>query len=319
MTALDDIDAMLDGLGAGADDYIHKSDEPEILKARVRAQIRRKQFQDENRRIREQLLHREMEAAESRAARELAETRAVLVEELEWKNRELETFNYSISHDLRSPLNVVGGFSVALLEDYADVLDATAQSWLRNIRDAVAQMTNMTSALLQLSTANRSELARDRVDVSAEARAVADELRLTEPGRAVTFAIADGIAADADARLIRIILENLLGNAWKFTTRTDAPLITVGCLNGEQDGATYFVRDNGAGFTMDLAETLFRPFSRLHSTDEFPGTGIGLATVRRIVDRHGGQLWAEGEIGRGAAFYFTVGQAQTGTAPDVAG
>jgi two-component system NtrC family sensor kinase len=305
MTAIDDIDSMLDGLGAGADDYIRKSDEPEILRARVRAQIRRKQFQDENRRIREELLHRKLEAAESRAARELAQTRAVLVEELEWKNKELESFNYSVSHDLRGPLNIIDGFSAALLEDYAAVLDATAQSWVQHIRTGVARMTELTGALLQLSQASRGELIRERVDISAIAREVVDGLRLAEPGRAVALAIEDNLAADADAGLIRVLLENLLGNAWKFTRRTETPLITVGSRDGDHGATTYFVRDNGAGFTMDSTDALFRPFGRLHTEQEFPGTGIGLATVRRIVDRHGGQIRAEGKVGSGATFYFT--------------
>jgi len=305
LTALDDRDAMIDGLSAGADDYIPKSSEFEVLKARVQAQIRRKRFEDENRRIREELLRKELEAAEARAARELAETRAVLVEELERKNRELEAFSYSVSHDLRAPLRGIDGFSQALLEDYADRLDEKGQDYLRRVRAAAQRMGALIDDLLQLARVVRAELHRSRVSLSDIARQVAADLRLKEPDRQPLLTIQDGLVADADAGLIRVALENLLGNAWKFTARVAEARIDFGA--DARDGeAVFVVRDNGAGFSMDYADKLFRPFQRLHGESEFPGTGIGLATVHRIIDRHGGRVWAEGAVGRGATFSFTI-------------
>jgi two-component system NtrC family sensor kinase len=305
MTALDDTNAMLDGLSAGADDYIQKAADPKILKARVRAQIRRKRFQDENRRIRDQLVRKEVEAAEARAARTFAETRAALADELEWKNQELEAFGYSVSHDLRNPLNIVDALADLLLEDYAGVLDDTGRHHLHRIRAATAHMTDLIDALLRLSHASRSDLTRDLVDLSALAREVSDELRRSEPARAVTFEIEEHLILNADPDMMRVLLENLLGNAWKFTRRTAVALIEVG--SRRVAGVTaYVVRDNGAGFGTANPEDLFRPFGRAHSERDFPGTGIGLATVSRIVERHAGRIWAEGAVGEGAAFYFTI-------------
>lgn len=307
LTALDDREVMLCGLGAGADDYVAKSSDFEVLRARVLAQMRRRQFEDENRQIREQLLRKEVEAAEARAARELAETRAVLVAELERKNQELEAFSYSVSHDLRAPLRSIDGFSQALLEDYAAALDAEAQAYLRRVRAAAQRMGELIDDLLQLSQVGRSPLRRERVDLSALARAVAAELRRAAPERAARIAIADGLVVTGDPGLLRAVLENLLGNAWKFTANTADPAIELFAAPGD-GGRVYAVRDNGAGFDMTYAHRLFAPFQRLHSESEFPGTGIGLATVQRIVDRHGGRAWAEAEIGKGATFYWTLGE-----------
>ncbi|MBI4469344.1 MAG: response regulator [Acidobacteria bacterium] len=311
LTAMEDRAAMIDGLSAGADDYISKSGEFEVLKARVRAQIRRKQFEDENRRIREELLRRAREAAEARAAREFAETRAALVEELERKNNELEAFSYSVSHDLRAPLRSIDGFSQALLEDYATLLDQKGKDYLRRVRAAAQRMGELIDDLLQLSRVGRAELNRDRVSLSDLARAVAMELRKMEPDRHVELRIEDGLVAQADSQLIRVALDNLLGNAWKFTAKVAEPRVEF-AAEPRDGGTVYFVRDNGAGFDMNYAEKLFRPFQRLHGEAEFPGTGIGLATVQRIVDRHGGRIWAEGTIGCGATFYFTLPPGRTG-------
>jgi len=306
ITGMEDVDGMISGLRDGADDYIQKSAQMNVLKARVSAQIRRKHFQDENRRIRDQLLRKELEAAEARAARELAETRAALVEELEWKNRELEAFGYSVSHDLRNPLHIVDAFSVILLEDYGSVLDETAHEHLRRIHESARRMGNLIEALLLLSHVGRADLTRECVDLSAIAARVADDLRRDESEPTTTFNIEDGMTAQADANLVAVLMENLLGNAWKYTRRTPAPSIEVGTL--QVDGARiHFVRDNGAGFSMDQAETLFQPYKRLHTDAEFPGTGIGLATAHRVVDRHQGRIWATGHVGGGATFYFTLG------------
>jgi two-component system NtrC family sensor kinase len=305
LTALEDRDAMIQGLGAGADDYIAKSSEFEVLRARVLAQIRRKQFEDENRLIREQLLRRELEAAEARAAQEMAEARAALAEELEWKNKELEAFSYSVAHDLRAPLRSVDGFSQALLEDYANKLDDEGKQYLRYVRESAQQMGQLIDDLLSLSQVTRGEFQREQVDLTAIARDVAARLQKQHADRQVELVVADGLVAPGDARLVTVAFENLLGNAWKFTGKRAAARIEVGAA-GDHGRRTYFVRDNGAGFDMTYASKLFGVFQRLHSTNEFEGTGIGLATVQRVVRRHGGRIWAEGAVGHGATFFFTL-------------
>jgi two-component system NtrC family sensor kinase len=305
LTSVEDRESMIEGLAAGADDYISKSNELSVLKARVRAQIRRKQFEDEHRRMRDELLKRELEAAEARAAREVAEARASLVEELERKNTELEAFSYSVSHDLRAPLRSIDGFSQALLEDCADQLDETGKRHLERVRAAARRMDELIEDLLSLSKVGRAALVRGPIDLAALARMVTLELQRREPDRAVEVIIPASLPVEADNRLMMVLLENLMGNAWKFAGKAAAARIEVGLEPGDKDPA-YFVRDNGAGFDMTYAERLFRPFQRLHSEAEFPGTGIGLATVHRIVDRHGGRVWAKGAPGEGATFYFTL-------------
>jgi two-component system NtrC family sensor kinase len=304
LTALEDRNAMIEGLSAGADDFLSKSNELEVLRARVRAQIRRKQFEDENRRIREELLHKELEAAEARAGRELAETKAALVEELERKNQELEAFSYSVSHDLRAPLRAIDGFSRILLEDLEHVLDAKGRDYLQRVCAGAQRMGELIDDLLELSRVGRAEIRKSRVNLSEIARDVIADLR-KRSDRQVDVVIEEDLLADADRRLMQIALENLLGNSWKFTANVAGARIEIG-RDGNGHGSVYLVRDNGAGFDMAYAEKLFRPFQRLHSDAEFTGTGIGLATVYRILDRHGGRVWAEGAVGRGATFYFTI-------------
>ena len=301
LTAVEDRQAMIDGLALGADDYISKSSDFDVLKARVRAQLRRKQVEDEHRRIREELLRSELDAADARAARQIAETRVALVEELERKNRELEAFSYSISHDLRAPLRTIDAFSRTLIEDYAATLDDIARAHLWRIRTGAQRMSDLIDALLQLSKVGRAGLTRERVDLSQIAFSVVEDLKRRDPGRTLTVAIQPRLVASADGRLMRALFENLLGNAWKFTAKTADARIEVGLEHGN-----YFVRDNGAGFDIAYAARLFAPFQRLHTADEFPGTGIGLATVHRIIDRHGGRVWAEGAVGKGATIYFTI-------------
>jgi two-component system NtrC family sensor kinase len=296
---------MTQSLEAGADDFVGKSSDMAVLKARIRALLRRKFFSEENRRIGEQLLRKELEVTEARAARQVAEARAVMAEELERKNKELEAFSYSVSHDLRAPLRSINGFSTALLEDYAGKLDAKGQEYLGRVRTAADRMGELIDDLLDLSRVGRADLQRERVDLSALARTVAREIQRVTPGRQARFLIPDAIVADADRRLLRVALENLLGNAWKFTANAAEAVIEFGAV--EKDGGlTYFVRDNGAGFDMHYMEKLFAPFQRLHTEAEFPGTGIGLATVYRIVERHGGRVWAEGVVGKGATFFWTL-------------
>jgi DNA-binding response OmpR family regulator len=303
LTAVEDRAAMIDGLSAGADDYISKSSEFEVLRARVRAQIRRKQFEDENRGIREELLRREIEA---RAARELAETRAALVDELKRKNMELDSFTYSVSHDLRAPLRRIDGFSQMVLEDYSAGLDPKAREYLESVHAGVRRMTDLIDDLLKLSRIGRAELNLTQVDMTALARAVALELETGHPDRPVRFTATEGLSAQADPGLMRIVLENLLGNAWKFTRSTARPEVQFDA-DGATSRTTYFVRDNGVGFDMAYVEKLFAPFQRLHAEHEFPGTGIGLATVQRIVDRHSGRIWAESVKGEGTTIFWTIG------------
>ena len=305
LTALEDRNAMIQGLSAGADDYIAKSSDFSVLRARVLAQIRRKQFEDENRRIRDQLLRKEIEAMEARAAQKGAEERAALVEELEFKNKELEAFSYSVAHDLRAPLRGIDGFSLLLLDEYAHRLDAAGREHLEAVRACAQQMGQLINDLLNLSRVTRSEFQRADVDLSAIARVTGERLHARDKARRVAFVVEDGIRAKGDERLITIAYENLLGNAWKFTGKRADARIVAGSF--ERDGCTvYFVRDNGAGFDMAYASKLFGVFQRLHSADEFEGTGIGLAIVQRVIKRHGGRIWAEGAVGKGATFFFTL-------------
>jgi DNA-binding response OmpR family regulator len=305
LTGCDDRTALLEGLAAGADDFIPKSGELTVLKARIRAQLRRKQFEDETRGIREQLLRRELEAVESRAARELAEARAALVEELELKNEELEAFSYSVSHDLRAPLRSIDSFSAALAEDHAEALGAQGRDYIRRVRVSVRRMTELIEDLMTLARVGRTEIVKKRIDITALAKTVTAQLSESEPSRSVDIQISEGLVLDGDPGLVRTVLENLLGNAWKYTARHAAAVIEVGRTErGGRRGV--FVRDNGVGFDPARADKLFRPFHRLHAAAEFEGTGVGLATVHRIVSRHGGEVWAEGSTGDGALIGFTL-------------
>ncbi|MBI3529217.1 MAG: response regulator [Betaproteobacteria bacterium] len=463
LTAMEDRNAMIEGLGTGADDYVLKSSEEEVLKARVRAQLRRKQIEDESRRIRLQLLRKELEAAEARAAKELAETKAALVEELEQKNRkleifaneawraeekfralaeaasdailsadqegmivyanpaaerlfdytraellgqpltglmperfraahaegfrrylsgaaarivgkgvveltgrrkdggefpielslgewreetqhqftaiirditvrlemeqriralneglerraaalaaankELEAFSYSVSHDLRAPLRSIDGFSLALLEDCGDQLDEHGKHYLHSVRESAQHMAQLIDGLLTLSRVTRQDLRRAGVDLTALARKITERLRGAQPDRPMECVIAEGLRGEGDAQLLEVALGNLLSNAWKFTGKRERGRIEFG---RQEDGNrnVFFVRDNGAGFDMNYATKLFGVFQRLHTAAEFEGTGVGLATVQRVIDRHGGHVWAEGAVGSGATFYFTLG------------
>ncbi len=245
-----------------------------------------------------------------RLNRELEERVRQRTAGLEAANRELEAFCYSVSHDLRAPLRALDGFSDELLRSHAGQLDPTGRHYLERIRAATQRMGRLIDDLLQLSRINRGEMRRERVDLSALAGAIAAELRQLEPGRQVAFAIEPGLAAWGDGALLRVALENLLGNAWKFTGRK--PQATIAFGRAVYEGAPAFVvRDDGAGFDMAYAGKLFGAFQRLHAEREFPGTGIGLATVQRVVHRHGGKVWAEGAPGKGAAFYFTLPQEST--------
>jgi light-regulated signal transduction histidine kinase (bacteriophytochrome) len=225
--------------------------------------------------------------------------------QLEAANKELEAFSYSVSHDLRAPLRHINGFSQALLDDYSDKLDEEGQRFLHEVRGASQEMAQLIDDVLQLARVTRSEMRHEVANLSELAQSVVAELRQREPDRNVAVEIEEGLSAHGDKRLIRILLINLLGNAWKFTSKHAQAKIAF--RRDRQDGETvYSVCDNGAGFDMAYADKLFGAFKRLHTTDEFEGTGIGLATVLRIVNRHGGRVWAEGAVGQGATFYFTL-------------
>jgi len=225
--------------------------------------------------------------------------------QLETANKELQAFSYSVSHDLIAPLRSINGFSEALLEDYSDRLDAEAKDYLRRVRQASQRMGQWIDDLLTLSRVTRSEIRREKVDLSDLARSIAAELQGAAPERKVRFAIAHGLVANGDPGLLRVALENLIGNAWKFTAKRPHATIELG-MTQNNGAAVFFVRDDGAGFDIAYANKLFGPFQRLHGRKEFEGTGIGLATVQRIINRHGGRIWAEAEAGRGATFYFTL-------------
>jgi len=226
--------------------------------------------------------------------------------QLEAANKELEAFSYSVSHDLRAPLRGIDGFSLALQEDCAEKVGDQGKDYVRRIRAATQRMADLIDALLTLSRVTRSEIRVERLDLSNLARTIVADLRRTGPDRKVKFVISDGLTANGDARLLRIVLENLIGNAWKFTAKKADACIEFGALPHSDGKLVHFVRDNGVGFDMSYKEKLFGAFQRLHSGSEFSGTGIGLATVQRIIHRHGGHVWAEGKEGEGATFYFTL-------------
>ncbi len=244
---------------------------------------------------------------EVRKLNEELEKRVLLrTAQLEVANKELESFSYSVSHDLRAPLRSIDGFSQALLEDYLEELPEDGQDYLNRIRAAAQHMAQLIDDILKLSRVSRSSMEYSVVDLSAMVRDIADELQQKETERKAEFDIMPGLQAEADKRLMKIVLNNLLENAWKFTSKNEKrPLIEFGAeqRDGEQ---VFYVRDNGSGFDMTYADKLFGAFQRLHTTSEFPGTGIGLATVRRIIHRHGGRVWGKGALNQGATIYFTI-------------
>jgi light-regulated signal transduction histidine kinase (bacteriophytochrome) len=225
--------------------------------------------------------------------------------ELEAANKELEAFCYSVSHDLRAPVRTIGGFTKVLIEGYGDQLDKSGKDYLERTGRAVERMAELIDDLLELSRISRSKLVCTDVDLTALATDVTNELKATAPERPITINLQQGLVAHGDAGLLRVLMANLLGNSWKFTRKHEAPRIDFG--KEQSRGATvFYVRDNGAGFDMKYANKLFGAFERLHSPGEYEGHGIGLATVQRIVHRHGGHAWGEGRPGEGAIFYFTL-------------
>jgi PAS domain S-box-containing protein len=251
--------------------------------------------------------------AEIRALNAELETRVdQRTAELVAANKNLEAFAYSVAHDLRSPLRALSGYSEALTEDYADRLDDTGRWYADRIQTATERMGTLIDDLLMLAQVSHTDMNAEAVDLSAEVTAISAELQARDPGRTVRFAIADGVQVTADRSLIRNVLRNLVENAWKFTAKRQGATIEFGTTSTEAGdaGVCCFIRDNGAGFDPAFTGQLFQPFQRLHAVTDFPGTGIGLASVQRIVERHGGRVWAEGAVGHGATFSFTLSPAQ---------
>ncbi len=289
------------GYEVGAVDYLVKPVVPEFVRSKVAVFV---ELAKKNELLRHQA---ELLRANEQAARALATDLAELVRDLEHKNRELESFSYAVSHDLRAPLRRLESFTRAVLDSQGDRLDEDGRRFLDRLRESTREMAQLIDDVLYLSRVTRAELREQEVDLSALAARVVERLRETAEGREVEVRIRPGMVVTGDGQLLRLALENLLENAWKFTSRQPAARIEFGVtyLAGEP---TYYVRDNGAGFDMAYVGRLFGPFQRLHLADEFPGSGIGLATVQRIVHRHGGRVWAEGMVGQGAAFHFTLGR-----------
>jgi signal transduction histidine kinase len=251
----------------------------------IREVSERKRAEDDIRKLNSQLLQRSAQ--------------------LEASNKELEAFSYSVSHDLRAPLRGIDGFSQAVLEDYDEILDESGRNYLHRVRTASQRMSQLIDAMLNLARLTRADIRTQTFDMSAVAQAILLDLQNAEPERPVECIVAKNIFATADPQLLRAVLENLLGNAWKFTRHQIHPRIEFG--HGQYKGqSAYFISDNGAGFDMTYVHKLFGAFQRLHAYTEYPGVGVGLATVHRIIQRHGGQIWAEGAVGQGAIFYFTL-------------
>jgi signal transduction histidine kinase len=292
LTAKADDDLRVGLLRTGANDYVMKPFSASELLARAGNLVNARLSDRRSRRLQADLKERNDHLAQ-------------VMHQLTRANEELGAFSYSVSHDLRAPLRAINGFSQALLEDYGDRLDSAGRHQLQRVFQNAQRMGELIDDLLQLSRVGRSELLRRPVNLSDIARTVGEELHKVEPDRTIELDVQDGLVVEADRRLMKLVLDNLLGNAWKFTSKTPQPSVQFGA-EALENGAVYFVRDNGAGFDMTYAAKLFGPFQRLHTEADFPGTGIGLATVRRIIDRHGGRVWAEGAIGQGVTVYFTI-------------
>jgi two-component system, sensor histidine kinase and response regulator len=292
------------GYAVGAVDYLIKPVVPEFVRSKVAVFVELAK--------KSELLRRQTQllAESEQAALELAETRAELVRDLEHKNRELESFSYAVSHDLRAPLRRIDSFSRAILESQSDKLDENGRRYLDRVREASQQMSQLIDDVLYLSRVTRADLREQDVDLSSLAQLILTRLQESEPARKVEVKIRPGVVITGDGQLLRIALENLIENAWKFTSKQAESRIEFGMTQASGE-PTYFIRDNGAGFNMTYVDRLFGPFQRLHAHGDFPGSGIGLATVQRIIHRHGGRVWAEGLVGQGATFQFTLGRARS--------
>jgi signal transduction histidine kinase len=328
LTSLADPHDVIRGLECGADNFITKPyDETALLFRIANMQLERRQSKTDDgsaglevyfdcrkflisadRRQAVNLLLSTYEAAIQKN-RELSSARDELRESnerLEAANRDLEAFGYTVSHDLRSPLTCINGYCQLLLELCSARLDEQCTGFINDISVAAGRMEQLVTTILNFSQLTRKEMDRQTVDLSRLARTVSLDLRMRQSERTVDFVIAEGVEVRGDLKLLRVVMENLLGNAWKYSGKQEEARIEFGTVAGEGE-PVYFVRDNGAGFDMCRADRLFNAFERLHSSSEFEGIGIGLATVQRIIERHGGRVWAEGAVGKGATFYFTLG------------
>ena len=292
------------GYAVGAVDYLIKPVVPEFVRSKVAVFVELAK--------KSELLRRQTQllAESEQAALDLAETRAELVRELEHKNRELESFSYAVSHDLQAPLRRIDSFSRAVLESQGDKLDDAGRRYLERVREASQHMSELIDDVLYLSRVTTADLREQDVNLSAIATLILNRLQESEPARKVETKLRPAVIVTGDGQLLRIALENLLENAWKFTSKQSDARIEFGVTQASGE-PTYFVRDNGAGFDMTYADRLFGPFQRLHRQGEYPGSGIGLATVQRIIHRHGGRVWAEGLVGQGATFQFTLARARS--------
>ena len=301
------------GYQTGAVDYIFKPYDPNILKAKVAAFMEMYKMSWAVKTQAEQLL------ALNRTLEEKIEEVTRLNRELELANKELESFSYSVSHDLKAPLRAIEGFACLLRVDFSDKLDETAQKYFLSIEQSAKRMSLLIEDLLSLSKITRIGLGREDVDLTVMAETVSKEIQSVNPERIVEWAIRPGMNVKGDPHLLRIVLENLLGNAWKFTGKNSKARIELGSTETPEGITAYFIRDNGVGFDMSQVGKLFSPFQRLHGLNEFEGTGIGLATVARIIRRHGGEAWAEGEKEKGATFYFTLTEGRSNLGRQEAG
>jgi signal transduction histidine kinase len=318
-----------EGYSSGAVDYILKPVDPYVLKSKVSffVELHKKNLQlrqlnedlrgtgraleDANASLRSmhetcerQVIERtaQIQKLNAELERRIAERSA----ELKLAYNEMESFSHSVSHDLRAPLRHINHFSRFVLNKHSQSMDEEGKDYLRRIIAAGQEMEGLIEALLTLSRVTRGEMQREPVDLGRIARSVAQDLSNRDPDRRVEFSIADAPEAEGDEQLLRLVMANLLDNAWKFTSKREEARIEFGSTQGPEGCTVFFVRDNGVGFDVTHASKLFNVFERLHPTAEFPGTGVGLATVQRIIERHGGAIWGEGEVGKGATFYFVL-------------
>jgi len=327
LTSLRDPLDIIRGLQAGADNFITKPYEEQYLLSRIHYLLANRDMKKSGaaemvieimfrgnkyaiNSAKKQILDLLLSVYEAAIQRndQLISTQAELEasnENLVAANQELEAFSFTVSHDLRSPLNIISGYTQILQSEYANELDAEAREFLDHILTASFSMARLIDDLLQFSRSGRSEIKTERVDVSAMAKSVLADIRQRDPSREINTFIQEGLEVQADPALMRVVLDNLLGNAWKYTGKKINPEISFGLLETTTK-KFFYVRDNGAGFDMSKADKLFNPFQRFHTNQEFQGTGVGLATVRRIIERHGGRIWAESQPGQGATFYFVI-------------
>ena len=320
MTSQDTQGVMFESIQAGADDYVPKDSGFQVIKARLRAQLRRRQFEAEHLELLQQLARRTLDQERAKAAEVLAEQRAqhlaevqtknqelaIKMAELEDTNRELDAFTRTVSHDLRAPVRWITGFSQLLESGHGDALGEEGRRLLGRVQTAAARMADLIADLLELSRVKQAAIDRHTVDLAEVVQAIFSDLTSNEPGRNVELVLAAPvIEAQADPALIRIVLENLVGNAWKYTGKEALARIEFG-VEPDMTPRTYYVQDNGAGFKMEFVGKLFTPFERIHRRSDFDGNGVGLATVRRIIERHGGEISGRGEPLVGARFSFTL-------------